>query len=225
MGSINVTYALVALIVALIFLLLGFLWGRSKVRSRVEEVLEKQRPALAAREFTLRQQLDDAIVEISRLRPIAEELARVQERLRNEQMRRQQMEVEFRTGAKGAASPGAGHEQAGMPPKNRVTAESADAAIKKVLQSLERFNQPVESSATGELRREVQKVPQPAEKAPPAPTPLVKEPIVPQTHERKPSVPPSPEPSPQATDEWQEFARSLAAYRNAAGPPRGTKKR
>jgi hypothetical protein len=143
MGSTAITYAGVALAVALVCLLLGFFWGRSNVRSKVEQALEQEHVALDAREFGMRQQLEDAFAEVARLRPQAEELGRVQERLKSEQKKYEQMRAEFNT-MLGIDAPeeSTAEESAVQHREPAPSPESADDAIQRLLQSLETFNQP-----------------------------------------------------------------------------------
>ena len=151
MGSHGTTYVLIALAIALVCILIGFLWGRSDIRSKIEDALEKEHVSLDAREFAMRQQLDEAIDEITRLRPLAEELGRVQERLKNEQLKYEKMRAEFNVNFNGAADEGSTQqpEQAPTPPP---APESADAAIQRLLQSLEEnLSGPGELAGSGEL--------------------------------------------------------------------------
>ena len=71
MGSTAITYAAIALAIALVCLLGGFLWGRSNLQAGIELAVEREQASLDAREFAMRQQLEDAIAEIARLRPLA----------------------------------------------------------------------------------------------------------------------------------------------------------
>jgi hypothetical protein len=136
-------YAGVALAVALVCLFLGFFWGRSNVRSKVEQALEQEHVALDAREFGMRQQLDDAFAEVARLRPLAEEVGRVQERLRIEQTKYAQVRAELNTML--GIDEGLGSEEVADQPEEPAPApESADEAIQRLLQSLETFNAPGE---------------------------------------------------------------------------------
>jgi len=137
MGSHAITYAVVALAIAVVCLIAGFLWGRSDVKAKVEQVVEKEHVALDMREFTMRQQLDEAIAEIARLRPSAEELARVQKRLEREQAKYQQMKAEFNaiTGASETVE-----EETDQPLQTAAPSVSADEAIQKLMQSLEALN-------------------------------------------------------------------------------------
>lgn len=135
------SYAAVALAIALVCLLAGYFWGRSNVRAQVEEAVEKEHVALDMREFTMRQQLEDAIAENARLRPLAEELGQVQKRLKREQAEYARMKGEFNAATRGGAREASAQEpiQATEPPP---PPDSADLAIQKLLQSLEAFNEP-----------------------------------------------------------------------------------
>ena len=135
------SHAAVALAIALVCLLAGYFWGRSNVRAQVEQAIEKEHVALDMREFTMRQQLEEAIAENARLRPLAEELGQVQKRLKREQAEYARMKSEFNAATSGAAPETTAQEpiQAPEPPP---PPESADLAIQKLLQSLEAFNEP-----------------------------------------------------------------------------------
>jgi hypothetical protein len=138
-----ISYAVVALGVGLACLLAGFLWGRSNLKAKVEQAVEEGHSALDAREFAMRQQVDEAIAEIARLRPMAEELGRVQDRLKLEQSKYERMKAEFDATLKGgAAEDSVEQEPPVSTPQLTMTPESADEAIQKLLQSLEALNQP-----------------------------------------------------------------------------------
>jgi hypothetical protein len=135
------SYAAVALAIALVCLLGGYFWGRSNVRAQVEQAIEKEHVALDMREFTMRQQLEEAIAENSRLRPLAEELGQVQKRLKREQAEYARMKGEFNAATIGAA-PEASAQEPIQAPEPPPPPDSADLAIQKLLQSLEAFNEP-----------------------------------------------------------------------------------
>jgi hypothetical protein len=139
MGSHAITYAVVALAVAVVCLIAGFSWGRSNVRAQIENAVEKEHVALDAREFAMRTQLEDAIAEVAKLRPSAEELVRVQKRLEREQSKYQQMKAEFNA-ATGISS--SSEENSELDAQPILPDASADEAIQKLLQSLEAFNAP-----------------------------------------------------------------------------------
>jgi hypothetical protein len=248
MGSTTITCAVVALATGLACLVAGFLWGRSNLQSRVEQAVEEGAASLDTREFTMRQQLDKAMDEVARLRPLAEELERVQERLKREQSKYQRMKAEFDATLKSEAPEevAEGEIEHQVP---ELTPESADEAIQRLLQSLETLNQPEPPPGVDEFEPAVALAPEPAraisesvqlaERTPAAePTPVVKpSPVVesdsvfpqrrpaPQPTESLPamqtpvkpvvSMAQTPVPAQQAPvqgdDEWQEFARSLAA--------------
>src|SRR6185503_3352891 len=132
MGSAAIIYAVVALALALACLAGGFFWGRSNVRAQIEDAVEKEHVALDAREFAMRTQLEDAIAENVRLRPLAEELGRLQKRLEQEQAKYARMKAEFGS-AFGSVEPRM--EEPDEPTLNEAP-PSADEAIQKLLQSL-----------------------------------------------------------------------------------------
>ncbi|HXS78367.1 MAG TPA: hypothetical protein VN753_19465 [Terracidiphilus sp.] len=138
MGSAAIIYAVVALALALACLAGGFFWGRSNVRAQIEDAVEKEHVALDAREFAMRTQLEDAIAENARLRPLAEELARVQKRLEQEQAKYARMKSDFNSSF-GSTQPDVSDLDDPPPADGPV---SADEAIHKLLQSLEVFNDP-----------------------------------------------------------------------------------
>ncbi|MBS1804822.1 MAG: hypothetical protein JST28_15780 [Acidobacteria bacterium] len=169
MGSHAITYAVVALAIAVTCLFAGFSWGRSNVRAQIEDAVEKEHVALDAREFAMRTQLEDAIAELAKLRPEAEELGRVQKRLEREQTKYRQMKAEFNaaTGAPKALDEDPEAEVEAAPP-----AVSADEAIQKLMQSLEVFNAPNDGGAASASEPE----PTPVKQV--APTPPVAPPVV-----------------------------------------------
>ena len=232
MGSHATIYVLVAVAIALVGILIGFVWGRTNVKSQVEDALEKERLALASREFTVRQQLDDAITELARLRPLADELGRVQPGLKRDQLNYGNLRAELNDPAS-APETSARPQVVEPTPKPAPAPDAADLAIQKLLQSLEEnVSAPVDAPVATEQQQTVEPiartivqrqptVPPSAETVPAAPARIEKAP------EPKRSVPqpvqrPVPAPRPvakmpvkpldstaQAADEWQEFARSL----------------
>lgn len=195
----------VAMAIALICLLFGYRWGRSKLRSQIEEAIEKERISLDAREFTLREQLDDQMAELVELRARAEELARQQQPL--EQLRRKQIRESERIAQS--------QEKPEDAPKAVV--ESTDVTIQKLLKSIE-----------DNLRQSVAEPPkaaEPAKQESQKPEPIAKpESKKPEQESQKPEPVSEPEskkpeqinssalsPSPIVEDDWQEFASSLAA--------------
>ena len=141
MGSHALIYAVVALTIAAACVFAGFAWGRSNLKAQIEQAVEKEHVALDAREFAMRTQLEDAIAEVAKLRPLAEELGRVQKRLEREQAKYAQMKAEFNAslGNTGESSAEANSDAEAQLAESR---ESADEAIQKLLQSLEVLNNP-----------------------------------------------------------------------------------
>ena len=241
MGSTTITYALGALAVGLVCLVAGFLWGRSNLKWKLEQAAEEGHAALDAREFAMRQQLDEAIAEIARLRPVAEELERVQDRPKVEPSKYQSMKDDFDATLKAETAEMAAEPETLPQPPEPPAPESADEAIHRLLQSLETLNPP-----NAQLENEKIAVPEILEPAPEsepvpvadssqvavqlqAPEPHKPEPpkleaALPQLNPPRPAPPsparpavaeakahpPQPKPG-EALDEWQEFARSLAA--------------
>jgi hypothetical protein len=181
MGSHAITYALAALAIAVVSLVAGFAWGRSNVKAQIEEAVEKEHVALDAREFSMRTQLEDAIAELAKLRPAAEELGRVQKRLEREQSRYAQMRAEFNS-SMGIGSDASAEENSDFDAQPVAPNESADEAIQKLMQSLEVFNDPNAE------------VPAPS----PAPEPPAPKPIVPTVSVAQAQPPARPAPAPPA---------------------------
>lgn len=236
MGSTTTSYAVIALAVGLACLLAGFLWGRSNLKSKVEQVVEEGAASLDAREFAMRQQLDEAIAEIARLRPLAEELGRVQDRLKLEQSKYDGMKADFDAAMRGGTSEQAAEQEiAPQSPDPPPPPESADEAIQKLLQSLETLSPPdlqpdstivqVPEVFEPAPEREPVEMPDSPQVAAAPPEPSQLEPEPPQLIEPRPLPEPAtkplpaqaktpvqtPQAKPDAVDEWQEFARSLAA--------------
>jgi DNA recombination protein RmuC len=179
MGSTAAVFALVAVAIALICLFLGHQWGRSTVKAQVEEALENERRFADAREFALRQQLDEKITEIAALKPRAEELTRVQEQLKHEQAKYDQMKGDLDVAFKGAAAEAlrnntesflalARQELLGQAQEANRSLEAKEKAIHTLLQPLEvtlkqldeqtRALEVVRAGAYGEIRSLVENI-------------------------------------------------------------------
>lgn len=230
MGNLTISYAIVVLAVGLASLLAGFLWGRSNLKLKLEQAIEEGASSLDAREFAMRQRLDEAIAEIARLRPLAAELGRVQDRINLEHPRSERMKVEFDASLSGTEEASVDREI--PPPEPPMTPASADVAIQKLLQSLEALNRPDSQTNPSELEPGVSEAVERLailEPLPVADTPQAEQPQpaeLPQRGETRHGLEVSPKPAPtepprpfhaepadasQPVDEWQEFARSLAA--------------
>ena len=81
MGHTAILIGAAALGIALLCLFAGYLWGRSNVRSQIEDALDKVRISADAREFALREQLDDKMFELGELRARADEAQVMKEQL------------------------------------------------------------------------------------------------------------------------------------------------
>lgn len=213
MGNMAIVFAGVALVLALVCLFIGFSWGRSNLQSQVEQAVEKERVSSDTREFAMRQQLDEAIAEIARLRPLVGEYSEIQERRKPDHpqldQRKDDPEVPSRDDSSPEPEAVANGSEKAAPPK-----QSADEAIHKLLKSLENTLQQ----------------PNPASQdTPPSPPVAEYRPGVAEGHSSAPSEgvgghavpqqapsdegkkePSAPQKMPQVEDEWQEFARSLA---------------
>ena len=208
MGSHAITYAVVALAIAVACLFSGFAWGRSNVKAQIEEAVEKEHVALDAREFAMRTQLEDAIVEISKLRPVAEELSRVQKRLEREQAKSKQMRADFNAAT--GVSENFAEEDLDSASDQVPPSVSADEAIQKLMQSLDVFNAPNAAPTPAPepepTRPPVAPPPQAAPIAPPVPQP-VSRPV--------PAAPPVPVAAPQPA----VLAKAAEPQRPVAPPP------
>jgi hypothetical protein len=204
MGSTATLIGAIALATGLACLFFGYLWGRSNVKSRVEDALDQARISADAREFALRQQLDEKMVENAEFRARTEQRPRLQEQL--EQVKLEQMH--------GSASGGAAAEELGnaarATPELSGQKQEATPAIDSTEKTIQNFLKSIE-----------EKLKQPGE--PPIVTQNSTKPVPPRLPEEEPPAVtqqsprpappelPSVEPLPTPKDEWQEFAASLAA--------------
>jgi hypothetical protein len=178
------------------------------VRSQVEDALDKARISADAREFALREELEEKMVEIAQFRPRAEELARLQE-----QPAQLKSERPHGSARRSVTTAELGHTRQ---PRQRLpeqkqeatpAIDSTEKTIQNLLKSIdERMNQTqedprvaVQESATPAVRKFAIGIP-------PAVTQL--------SGSSVPKESPAVEPLPAVKDEWQEFAASLAALRS-----------
>jgi hypothetical protein len=189
MGASAIVIGAVALATGLIFLFFGYMWGRSNVKSKVEGAMDRARISADAREFALREQLDEMMLEVAKFRARAEESPRLPEppaQLKLEQVH-------------GSAGGGSSAEERGntmqaaekLPWQKQKAApaiESTDKTIQNLLKSMEeKLKQPEE-----EPRVVTQQSPPPPPLPRPAPTKLpVEEPRV---VAQKVTPPPTPTP-------------------------------
>jgi len=223
-GSTVIVFYVGATGVAVLCFVVGFLLGKSNLKSKIEQALAEAHGAFDTREFAMRQQLDEAFAEVARLRPLAEEYGRVQNRLRAEQSQYDQMKAKFDATLRGGSVEEPGKDAASNQ-KTAAPAESADEAVQKLLMSLE-----VTMNGSDERPRTSSEPPSVIEKQPPVVTEqrpvarvqskaVVQPPPAPRPQpdaiveaqpKTEPKAPKAPEPVGPAVDEWQEFARSLA---------------
>jgi hypothetical protein len=238
MGSTAVMIAAVSVATAIICLCVGYFLGRTNVRLRVEDALKKERISADAREYTLRQQLEDKMAENADLRARVEELTRFQDPL--EQLKRRHIKESAAQARQDTQS----NQEPPVPAEEEAPViDSADERVQNLLKSIEdKLKQPANEPPIQPLQMpeeppfQVDKLPEPTmplqpivpaavKPTPLAPTP-VKVPVV-----SAPAVPvaavtttvvPSPAasaspvatpavPPPAVKDEWQEFAASLAS--------------
>jgi DNA recombination protein RmuC len=143
--------AILLALVAVAFLFLG-LWigsrqGRSAAQKQLDQALAGERLLAEAREAGLREQLEAGRAEAAELRPKAEELTRVQERLRNEEAKYAQMKADLDSAFKAAATDAlrsntesflalAKQQLGGQTNEAKLTLEAKELAIKKMLDPL-----------------------------------------------------------------------------------------
>jgi hypothetical protein len=222
MGSSFIVVGAVALGTGLVSLICGYLWGRSNVRSQIEDALDKARISADAREFSVREELDDRILELAELRARAEEIPRLRAQLEQLTLER---ERGFASGRSAAYAPL--QQQPPEKPQQPVPApESTDKTIQKLLKSLEeRMMQTeddppaaIQESAKPPAKRFAVEIPpavtQLTAKLAPAELPVAKPaPAESRAAKLAPKESRAAKPAPAAKDEWQEFAASLDALR------------
>jgi FtsZ-interacting cell division protein ZipA len=242
MGHSAILIGSVALATGLICLLCGFLWGRSNLKSQVEDAVDLVRRSAETREFDLREQLDQKMVELSILRGRAEERPRSQKQ--NQPLNLEQLNAS--AAGENAVEKLPTRRQAPIP-KQEPAAPVVDATektIQNLLRSMEeKLKQPedpspvlaqerpkpapamppVEKPAAVVQPRPAPAVPSyepprvaPSKSATPAPPrPPERQTVIASQPNARPSPPKSPAPAqrPPAKDEWQEFAASLEALR------------
>jgi hypothetical protein len=207
MGSTVILVGAVALGTGLVCLFCGFLWGRSNVRSQIEDALDQSRISADAREYSVREELDDKMLELSELRARAEELPRLRQQI--EQLQSEKMRGVSSSNSN-AYGPGNNPPiEQKLPEKAQEPApvqESADKAIQNLLNSIEeRMKQTEEDPRAIPQQRATPPVTELAVEIPPTITQLSSKPAL---------AAPAAKPASAAKDEWQEFAASLAALKS-----------
>jgi hypothetical protein len=222
MGNTFILVGAAALGTGLVSLFCGYFWGRSNVRSQIEDALDKARRSADAREFFVREELDEKMVELTELRARVEEVPQLREQLEKLKSERAQGSALGRVFAYSSESD-MPMEQA-LPQKAQPPApvpDSADKAIQKLLKSIEeRMNEAEENPRVVVQENAKPSATRFAVEIPPAVTQLTPRPAPAQVPVARPTpaaAKPTPavaRPTPAAKDEWQEFAASLAALKN-----------
>jgi hypothetical protein len=135
MGSHATVIGAVAVVSALVCLLIGFLLGKKNVKMQIEDTLDKERVSLDAREFAIREQLSEKMLEIAELRALAEERHTQRQQSKNDQMRSLESTVQE-----------PGNMQTAPKQEEAPPVESTDVTIQKLLKSIEeKLKQPEEA--------------------------------------------------------------------------------
>jgi hypothetical protein len=209
MGSTFIIVAAVALGTGLVCLLCGYLWGRSNVRSQIADALDKARISADAREFSIREELDEKMLELTDLRKRVDEIPRLHQQI--EQLQSERMRGPAGNKATSFATEDGDSPEEILPEKARQKApppDSTEKTIQNLLKSIEERMKHAEEDSPIDIQ--ASETPQPARFAveiPPTITQLSAKPAPPEMPAAKPAAA-------SAKDEWQEFAASLAALRN-----------
>ena len=219
MGSSVILVGAVALGTGLICLVCGYFWGRSNVRSQIEDALDKARISADAREFSVREELDDKMLELAELRASAEEVSRLREQVEQLKSERTRGSVAGRVSAHANGN----NAQCEPMPAEKVEPppppppESADKAIQNLLKSIEdRMKQTEDAPRDAAEKIATPPVKKFAVEIPPTVTQLRSKPAPAELPVAKPAPAElrTAKPAPAVKDEWQEFAASLDALRN-----------
>jgi hypothetical protein len=243
MGHTATLIGAVALASGLICLLCGYLWGRANLRSQVEDAVDLVRRSADAREFDLREQLDQKMLEVSELRAQAEGRPRSQNQAQQWKLERVDASADIGTPAtqSGSARKRSAPKQEPAPVP---VVDQTEKTIQNLLKSMEeKLKQPEAAAIAQEIPTPpppkppaapppavTQQSPRPAApQSPPEPSRVVTQksatpapPKLPATQPAfatqastrpSPAKPPATNQRPVAKDEWQEFAASLEALR------------
>ena len=154
--------AILFALIAVAFLLLG-LWigsrkGRSAAQKQLDQALASEHLLAETREAGLREQLEAARAQAAELRPKAEELTRVQERLRNEEAKYAQMKADLDSAFKAAAADAlrsntesflalAKQQLGGQTNEAKLTLEAKELAINGMLDPMEKALKSLDAQA------------------------------------------------------------------------------
>jgi DNA recombination protein RmuC len=147
MGSSAAVFSLIAVAIFFLGLWVGYRQSRAGARAQLEQAVASERNLADTREAALRDLLKDAKAEIAELKPMAQELTRVQEQLRNEETKYAQMKTDLDAAFKGAAADAlrantqsflaiAKQELGGQSQAAKQTLEAKELAIKNMLDPL-----------------------------------------------------------------------------------------
>jgi hypothetical protein len=146
MASSLIVGGAVALGSSLVSLISGYFWGRSNVRSQIEDALDKARVSADAREFTVREELDERLVELAQYRTLAEEVPGLRRQIQKLESERPRISAGFRVNSLGSEDTSSQEQKSEIVDPEPPPPESADTAIEKLLKSIEeRMNQPEEA--------------------------------------------------------------------------------
>ena len=144
MGNTAILIGAVALGTALICLFLGYRFGRSNVKSQIEGALDMARVSADAREYGLREQLDEQMIELGKLRAYAEEVLLSQQQLKQAQASRLQ-NAPSRSVVAEAPHNGNAHRPPELQNGATPVAQSGEKAMQDFLNSKEARPKPDES--------------------------------------------------------------------------------
>jgi hypothetical protein len=173
MGHSATLIGAVALATGLVCLLCGYLWGRANLKSQIEDAVDLVRRSADAREFDLREQLDQKMLEISRMQETSGSRARTEGRPRSQKQPEQGELEQINASAASGAAPGESVSTRKRPAAKQEPVPVVDATettIQNLLKSMEeKLKQPEEASPV--IAQEIPKPPPP--KLPAAPPPAV----------------------------------------------------
>ena len=230
MGHTATLIGAVALATGLICLLCGYFWGRSNLRSQVEDAVDLVRRSADAREFDLREQLEQKMLELSDFRPRIEGQPRSQKQLAQNEL--QQVNA---SAANGSEKNESGNTRKRPAPKQEAApplVDPTETTIQNLLKSMEeKLKQPEELP---QVVAQASLSPAPPKPAPPSlpankPDPVTQQNPRPAASESSPAAPRLPTqrsapPPPAKLPQQQPRVATQAATRpSPAKPPASNK--
>jgi DNA recombination protein RmuC len=148
-GNSAIVFALIGVAALLLGLWIGSRQGRSAAQKQLDQALAGERLLAETREAGQREQLEAAKTEVAALKPKAEELTRVEERLRNEEAKYAQMKADLDSAFKAAAADAlrsntesflalAKQQLGGQTNEAKLTLEAKELAIRGMLDPMEK---------------------------------------------------------------------------------------